>query len=45
MNSQPKTSESHPIIVPFIHDQWGEGKGALGITFAPGKKQLNSMSG
>lgn len=39
-----RTSDSHPILVDFIDHQWGD-SGKLGITFAPGKKQKDAMTG
>ena len=46
MQQKAKTSESHPIQVQFVEGYWGEAsKGTLGITFAPGKKQLYAVSG
>lgn len=45
MLAHGKTSESHPIDIQFVEGHWGDGKGVLGITFAPGKKQLNAISG
>jgi protein-tyrosine phosphatase len=39
-----KTSESHPIRVDFVDDELIPG-GRLGLTFAPGKVQLNAVSG
>jgi ADP-ribosyl-[dinitrogen reductase] hydrolase len=39
-----RTSDSHPILVDFIDFKWGD-SGRLGITFAPGKKQKDAMTG
>lgn len=41
---QTRTSDSHPILIDFIQSQW-EGTAKLGITFAPGKKQKDAMTG
>lgn len=40
-----RTSESHPIRVDFIDDRRFPLLGNLGMTFAPGKKQSDAMSG
>ncbi|MFO1369088.1 MAG: protein-tyrosine phosphatase family protein [Marinagarivorans sp.] len=37
----PRTSESHPLIINTISISNGE----LGLTFCPGKKQSNAMTG
>ena len=39
-----RTSDTHPILIDFIDFTWGNG-GRLGITFAPGKKQRDAMTG
>jgi ADP-ribosyl-[dinitrogen reductase] hydrolase len=39
-----RTSDSHPILVDFIDFRWGS-SGRLGITFAPGKKQKDALTG
>lgn len=39
-----RTSDTHPILVDFINYQWAE-SGRLGITFAPGKKQKEALTG
>ncbi len=44
-SNQPKTSDTHPIYINFVDHSWGESKGKLGITFAPGKKQPQGLSG
>lgn len=41
---QTRTSDSHPIFIDFIQCDW-EGTAKLGITFAPGKKQKDAMTG
>jgi NAD-dependent SIR2 family protein deacetylase/ADP-ribosylglycohydrolase/protein-tyrosine phosphatase len=43
--SEFKTSESHPIRVDFIESREFLFLKKLGMTFAPGKKQLNAVSG
>lgn len=43
-NSNVRTSESHPIGIDWVKQEVGLGNGALGITFAPGKK-ARSMFG
>lgn len=46
MENRPvKTSDSHPINVDFVNFAWGEHKGRLAITFAPGKKQPTGWGG
>lgn len=40
-----RTSETHPIRVDFINDPRFPLLGNLGMTFAPGKKQGDAMSG
>ena len=44
VDSTSRTSLSHPILVNWIDRSIGEGQGAFGITFAPGK-QASSMYG
>ena len=43
-NESVRTSVTHPIGVNWVEQNIGEGAGALGITFAPGKK-ARSMFG
>jgi hypothetical protein len=40
-----RTSDSHPILIDFIDFKWGNSQARLGITFAPGKKQKNALTG
>lgn len=44
MKGQARTSETHPIEINFVKHTWSNGS-QLGITFAPGKKQPNAMTG
>jgi ADP-ribosyl-[dinitrogen reductase] hydrolase len=39
-----RTSDTHPILIDFLDFRWGA-SGKLGITFAPGKKQKDAMTG
>ena len=41
---QTRTSDSHPILIDFVQCEW-QGTARLGITFAPGKKQKDAMTG
>lgn len=38
-----KTSTTHPLRIATV--ELGHGRGSIGITFCPGKKQLSSISG
>lgn len=40
-----RTSDTHPILIDFIDHHWGNSKARLGITFAPGKKQKDALTG
>jgi hypothetical protein len=40
-----RTSDSHPIMIDFLEFKWEDKPSRLGITFAPGKKQKNAMTG
>jgi ADP-ribosyl-[dinitrogen reductase] hydrolase len=40
-----RTSDTHPILIDFIELKWGNSPARLGITFAPGKKQKDAMTG
>lgn len=44
-NREVKTSDSYPINIDFLNYLWGQEKGQLAITFAPGKKQPNGWAG
>lgn len=39
-----RNSDTHPILIDFIDFTWNN-SGKLGITFAPGKKQKDAMTG
>lgn len=40
-----KTSESHPLRVDFLSDEDAPFRGRIGLTFAPGKHQLDAQTG
>jgi ADP-ribosyl-[dinitrogen reductase] hydrolase len=40
-----RNSDSHPIKIDFVNYKWAGSSARLGITFAPGKKQKNAMTG
>lgn len=40
-----RNSDTHPIMIDFLDYKWQGSSARLGITFAPGKKQKNAMTG